>query len=341
LNPADLSWGEDLARKLIDAKDDGLAVQAIELCGALKITELQDALASLAADKTKSETRRSAALAALPTLDSEKHIDLLSTVVADASEPISLRERVANILGGLNRPSAQNELSKVLAAAPQRLAVGIAMALAGSKTGAEKLLEAVAAGKASPRLLQEQPVALRLAASKLSDWKERVAKLTQGLPPADQQIQDLLKTRHERFAHAKKDPVLGAKAFEKHCAICHILANKGAKIGPQLDGIGNRGLDRLLEDIIDPNRNVDQPFRLTTLNLKNGQIVSGLVLREEGEVLVLADSQGKEVRVDKKSIEERTVSQLSPMPANLIEQIPEADFYNLMAYLLLQRPEKK
>jgi hypothetical protein len=45
--------------------------------------------------------------------------------------------------------------------------------------------------------------------------------------------------------------------------------------------------------------------------------------------------------VDKKSIEERSVSQLSPMPANLIEQIPEADFYNLMAYLLLQRPEKK
>jgi putative heme-binding domain-containing protein len=274
-------------------------------------------------------------------LDREKHIDLLSTVLADASEPISLRERVANILGGLNQPSAQNELSKVLAAAPQRLAVVIAMGLAGSKTGAEKLLEAVAAGKASPRLLQEQPVALRLAASKLSDWKERVAKLTQGLPPADQQILNLLRTRHERFAQAKKDPVVGAKVFEKNCAICHILANKGAKIGPQLDGIGNRGLDRLLEDIIDPNRNVDQAFRLTTLNLKNGQIVSGLVLREEGEVLVLADSQGKEVRVDKKSIDERTVSQLSPMPANLVEQIPEADFYNLMAFLLEQRPAKE
>jgi putative heme-binding domain-containing protein len=162
--------------------------------------------------------------------------------------------------------------------------------------------------------------------------------LTQGLPPADQQIQDLLKTRHDRFAQAKKDPVLGAKIFEKNCAICHILANKGAKIGPQLDGIGNRGLDRLLEDIIDPNRNVDQAFRQTTINLKNGQIVSGLLLREEGEVLILADSQGKEVRVEKKKVEERTLSNLSPMPANLIEQIPEADFYSLVAFLLEQRP---
>ena len=156
MNPVGQRWGEDLARKLIDAKDDGLAVQAIELCGALKIAAIQDSLASLAADKTKSETRRSAALAALPTLDGEKHIDLLSTVLADASEPISLRERVANILGGLNQTSAQNELSKVLAAAPQRLAVGIAMALAGSKTGAEKLLEAVAAwDEGVLRLIQE------------------------------------------------------------------------------------------------------------------------------------------------------------------------------------------
>ena len=119
---------------------------------------------------------------------------------------------------------------------------------------------------------------------------------------------------------------------------CHQIGGQGAKIGPQLDGIGIRGIDRLLEDILDPNRNVDQAFRSTTLALKNGQIVSGLVLREEGEVVVLADVQGKEVRVSKNTIEERSVSQLSPMPANLADQIPESDFNHLLAYLLAQRP---
>jgi putative heme-binding domain-containing protein len=109
------------------------------------------------------------------------------------------------------------------------------------------------------------------------------------------------------------------------------------KIGPQLDGIGVRGLDRLLEDVIDPNRNVDQAFRLTTLNLKGGQVVSGLVLREEGAVLVLADSQGKEVRVEKAKIDERSTSQQSPMPADLVSQISEPDFHHLMAFLLEQR----
>jgi len=103
-----------------------------------------------------------------------------------------------------------------------------------------------------------------------------------------------------------------------------------------------RGLDRLLEDILDPNRNIDQAFRVTMLELKNGRVVVGLLLKEEGAVLVLADSQGKEVRVSKDTIEERNTSQISVMPANLAEQIPEADFHNLLAYLLTlqSKPDK-
>src|SRR6266851_3087919 len=106
----------------------------------------------------ESEARREAALAALPALGPKRYIDLLGEVLADAGEPIELREKAAEVLGRLNQPSAQEELVKELAAAPQRLGLAIATVLAGSKTGAEKLLEAVAVGKASPRLLQERPV---------------------------------------------------------------------------------------------------------------------------------------------------------------------------------------
>jgi hypothetical protein len=56
--------------------------------------------------------------------------------------------------------------------------------------------------------------------------------------------------------------------------------------------------------------------------------------------LIVVDSQGKEIRVPKSSVEERTTSPLSPMPANLVDQITEADFYRLMAYLLSKRQER-
>jgi hypothetical protein len=65
--------------------------------------------------------------------------------------------------------------------------------------------------------------------------------------------------------------------------------------------------------------------------------VSGLLLREEGEVLVMADAQGKEVRVRKDEVDERSTSQLSPMPGDFAEKVSEAEFYNLMAFLLKQR----
>jgi putative heme-binding domain-containing protein len=92
-----------------------------------------------------------------------------------------------------------------------------------------------------------------------------------------------------------------------------------------------------MEDVLDPNRNVDQSFRATNLALRGGQIVSGLLLREEGEVLVVADAQGKELRVPRSEVEERSTAQLSPMPANMAEQIAEPEFYDLMDYLLEHR----
>jgi putative heme-binding domain-containing protein len=139
----------------------------------------------------------------------------------------------------------------------------------------------------------------------------------------------------------KPDAKLGAVIFKNNCGNCHQLGGEGAKVGPQLDGIGNRGLDRLLEDILDPSRNVDQAMRSTTLYLKDTRTVSGLLLREEGAVIVMADAQGKEVRVPKADVEDRKVSLLSPMPANLPEVIQEKDFHDLMAFLLQQRAKEK
>jgi putative heme-binding domain-containing protein len=128
--------------------------------------------------------------------------------------------------------------------------------------------------------------------------------------------------------------VEGAKVFVKNCAICHQIDGNGAVIGPQLDGVGSRGLERILEDVLDPNRNVDVNFRTHILVLKEGDVISGLFRREEGELMVIADSTGKEISVPKKQIESRRESETSLMPANFDDIIPENEFQDLMAFLL-------
>ncbi len=335
------AWTGELTGKLLGSGKDAEVRAGIELAGSLKMQAQAAALAALAADRAAGEERRTAALVALAGINAKAATALLGRVLTDAAEPFALRERAANGLALLNQPESLAALVAALPTATARLQNAIASGLVGSPAGIDRLLKAIEEGKASPRLLREPAVEPRLSRTSLPGLAERVAKLTKGLPPADQRAQELIAQRRAGFAAAKTDAAQGARLFEKHCAICHQISGKGAKIGPQLDGIGVRGLDRLLEDVLDPNRNVDQAFRLTTLSLKNGQVVSGLLLKEEGEVLVLADAQGKEVRVPRNSVDERSVSQLSPMPANFVEQISEAEFHHLMAYLLRQRPPAK
>jgi putative heme-binding domain-containing protein len=331
------AWAEEVVARLMAAKAAEDVQAGIELVGGLKLARYEDRLATLAAGSAPAMSRL-AALDALMALEGPRHAAAVGAVLADAAAPIEVREHAAELLGQANQPATREQLLKALPLAPARLQNNIAAALSRSRAGAEGLLEAVAAGKASARLLQEWEVALRLTQSGVADVKARVEKLTAGLPRADQRLQELLRQRHEGFARSGASAVRGKQVFAKNCATCHQIGNEGVRIGPQLDGIGIRGLDRLLEDVLDPNRNVDQAFRLTTLELKKGQIVSGLLLREEGAVYVLADAQGKEVRVSRDAVAQRTTSQMSPMPADFADKVSVADFYDLFAYLLDQRP---
>jgi putative heme-binding domain-containing protein len=335
------SWGSVLAHRLLGAPGQKEVTAGIILAGSLRLSDAQPRLIEIASSPKAPEAQRLAAFNGLVSIDPAHHVTLLGHVLADANEPAGLRVQASGILARLNRAEARAQLVAALPSVTAALQTVIANDLLGSREGTTALLDAIAAGKASPRLLREPGIEPRVSRSPFPGVVARAAQLTKGLPPADQRVQELLNKRRAAFAAARTDAALGAPVFEKHCAVCHQLGGKGAKVGPQLDGIGIRGLDRLLEDVLDPNRNVDQAFRLSTLNLKSGQVVSGLLLREDGEVYVLADAQGKEVRVPKKTVEERTVSQLSPMPANFVDQVPEADFNNLMAFLLSQRASKQ
>jgi putative heme-binding domain-containing protein len=200
-------------------------------------------------------------------------------------------------------------------------------------------LEAVSEGKASVHLLQGTVVVQRLRDAKLPDIEARLAKLREGLPPLDDRIRQMISERREQIATGQPNPARGQQVFEKHCAICHQMGGKGTKVGPQLDGIGARGVDRLLEDILDPNRNVDRNYRSTIIALTNGRVLTGLVLREEPNVLVLADAEGKTHEIQLGQIAERRSSSLSPMPNNALDRISESDLCDLVGYLLESRTE--
>jgi len=179
----------------------------------------------------------------------------------------------------------------------------------------------------------------KLLASKPVNVNERIAQLTKGVAEQSGEIQKLIDERRSNFNATKASATRGEKIFTLNCQPCHQIDGAGNVVGPQLDGIGGRGLDRLLEDVLDPNRNVDPAFHTTIVSLRDGDMQSGLFRREEGEAIVLANSVGKEVSIPKKDIVERRASTTSLMPENFGEIISPADFNDLMAFLLAHGPK--
>ena len=284
-----------------DAVGVGLGIEAAR---DFQFAELITALKEVAGREDLPEARRAEALPAIAAVDPAKALVLLRELLVDSQAALGLRESAAITLANLERPEAQATVLAALPTATERLQSTIAAALARRREGAEALLNAIEAGKGSARLLQERRVVIGLENAEIPHLSERIAGLLKGLPPADQKLSEMMGERRTAFLRGSADSARGARVFEKNCGNCHQLEGKGGRVGPQLDGIGSRGLERLLEDVLDPNRNVDQSFRVTNLALQSGQVVSGLLLREEGEVLIIADSQGKEVRVPKASVED-------------------------------------
>jgi putative heme-binding domain-containing protein len=147
-------------------------------------------------------------------------------------------------------------------------------------------------------------------------------------------LDQLIAARLASFQKAKPDPVIGATLFATHCAACHQIAGQGGLIGPQLDGIGSRGVARLCEDILDPNRNVDAHFRLHLITRKDGTTHTGFLKAEIGQVLILADATGTETRIPKADIITDQTLPHSLMPPTFGQTLSEPDLHHLLSHLL-------
>lgn len=313
---------------------------AASLVARLRLGDLRPQLVSVMVHPRTTPSARSAIGKTLTTLDPDARAAALTIALGDPELVTLDRTAVAEAITTRTNESLESNIAEAMKFAPLRLQSSMADALAGDHRGAHLLLNLVESGRASARLIAQPNVILKLAALKDDEITKRYHAVASQVAPTDAEVDKQLAERVQQFQTAKPSLERGGEVFTKHCSACHQIAGRGATIGPQLDGIGQRGLERLVEDVLEPNRNVDIAFRTTTLQLADGRVVSGLVRREEGALLVLADNQGKEFSVAKDDIEEQKKSPLSLMPANVRELVPPDQFNDLIAYLLAQRGTK-
>ncbi len=309
---------------------------AMELVSIFKLAEFKPQLEKLVRSTEVSLAARRQAAEALVSFAPDARVAAVLSVVSDGNGSAANEKTLLASLSREAKPLSES-LAETMLRAPRETQRSLAEMLASDRVGSEALLDLAATGKASLRLLLDPVIRNRLDAHKIEKLDERIATLTAKLPNENEQLLKLIDERRTQYSSATASAEKGIPVFEKNCAACHQVGGKGQKVGPQLDGIGARGLARLIEDVLDPNRNVDPAFRATTLQMSDGKVLVGLIRRNEGATIVLADNKGKEFTVAKADIEEQQLSTLSLMPANVGETMPPEDFQHLLAFLLSQQ----
>jgi putative membrane-bound dehydrogenase-like protein len=131
----------------------------------------------------------------------------------------------------------------------------------------------------------------------------------------------------------KADLSRGRAVFNKTCALCHTLYGQGAKIGPDLTGSGRADLSYLLENVVDPSAIVGVDYRVSSVTLKDGRELSGII-KNKTERTLTVQGMTETTTTERSEIEEMRNSSLSLMPEGLLESLSEEQRADLIAYLM-------
>jgi putative heme-binding domain-containing protein len=102
----------------------------------------------------------------------------------------------------------------------------------------------------------------------------------------------------------------GRMIFLRHetaqCARCHTVGAPGAEVGPPLMGIGEKlTREQLLEALIEPSARIAPGYGMVTLTLTDGHTVSGTLMEERADQLILKTSDAEPLVVAKSRISKR------------------------------------
>jgi putative heme-binding domain-containing protein len=125
----------------------------------------------------------------------------------------------------------------------------------------------------------------------------------------------------------------GLEVFRKNCAACHRHEKEGYEIGPDIATLKNRDYESVLIQILDPNREVLANFEQYFVTLKNGQVVTGRIIRESGSGLTLVRAGGVQSEILRKNIKSITSTGRSLMPEGLEAVIDLQSMSDLWAFL--------
>ncbi|MCH8829932.1 MAG: c-type cytochrome [Planctomycetes bacterium] len=142
----------------------------------------------------------------------------------------------------------------------------------------------------------------------------------------------------KRFIRKNRgDPLRGEKVFYKVCGQCHKMYGKGSEVGPDITRNGRNSFDQLLSNVFDPSLVIGSSYRAYTVATKKGRILTGLLVENSPQRIVLKVQGGKTETIARGDIELAKESTVSLMPEQLEKQLKPAEIADLFAFITLDK----
>lgn len=248
-----------------------IRVAALQSLHQLKYKGLQDAVRLAMEDKDGSV--RTAALGLLNDVDMS--VENLQAVARAVFRQGTLKEQqeLLRVLGSMDTSKSAQVLGPLIQrAVNKQLSPGVTLDLleAVDSTGSQQLIS-----KAAP---------LRSSAT------TGVAAFSETLFGGD----------------ARRGRMIFLRNETAQCARCHTVGASGAEVGPPLTTIGDRlTREQLLQALVEPSARIAPGYGMVTLTLADGQTVSGTLVEERDDELVLKTSDAEPLVVAQSRISKR------------------------------------
>jgi putative heme-binding domain-containing protein len=133
----------------------------------------------------------------------------------------------------------------------------------------------------------------------------------------------------------------GRATFQRTCGACHKLYGEGGAIGPDLTGSNRGNLDYLLLNVLDPNAEVPDGYKMVLVNTRDGRTFSGTVVTEtDRQITLRVVGRDAPVAIRKADVQTREVAAASMMPPGLFDALADREVIDLVAYLRTVEPPK-
>jgi putative heme-binding domain-containing protein len=148
-------------------------------------------------------------------------------------------------------------------------------------------------------------------------------------------------------AQAEGNAARGKDLFygDANCSLCHMVAGKGGRLGPELTAVGgSRTREAIIDSVRNPSRRLawglteatkefPQEYESVTVVTADGKQIKGITLNEDSFSVQIMDTSEQIHLLEKDNLKSLQKSRQSAMPTYATDLLSDKDLKDIVAYL--------